>query len=50
MRPGTPPTPESGGGGRVASLPAGLLPGQLVTFPVPPRAGSRADSPPPRES
>lgn len=30
----TPPTPEPGGGGWVASLPAGLLPGQLVTFPV----------------
>lgn len=28
-----PPTPEPGGGGRVASLPAGPLPGQLVTFP-----------------
>lgn len=35
-----PPTPEPGGGGRVASLPAGPLPGQLVTFPGRRRTGS----------
>lgn len=43
---GPPPhTPEPGGGGRVASLPAGLLPGQLVTFPVRSRAGIPPASP-----
>lgn len=42
-----PPTPEPGGGGPVASLPAGPLPGQLVTFPGQPRAGSLVASPGP---
>lgn len=39
------PTPEPGGDYLVASLPASLLPGQLVTFPVPPRSGSWIASP-----
>lgn len=31
--PQTPPTPEPGRGSQVASLPAGPLPSQVVTFP-----------------
>lgn len=42
-----PPTPEPGGGGPVASLPAGPLPGQLVTFPGWRRPGSLVASPGP---
>lgn len=40
-----PPTPEPGGGGRVASLPAGPLLDQLVTFPGRPCVGSLLASP-----
>lgn len=42
-----PPTPEPGGGSRVASLPAGPLPSQLVTFPDQPCAGGLVASPRP---
>lgn len=42
-----PPTPEPGGGSRVASLPAGPLPSQLVTFPDQPCAEGLVASPRP---